>query len=287
MAASPITAQQISDSTNGAALLELLERQVDAGEPFTDEPWDDVCVRADPARVQRAAVLAAELPLSRLLELLLIASTEVCSFWDLGHVADRLEHRRQRGAIAEVVADRFSSSGLSARGTTEQWWWTDGNSPVGDRLGVGLDEPSPWWAATLPLRGLTTTSVLPDADAWISYVQLITGTWDLCFGQSARWRVEVDPTLPLYEVNDEADWVALVRRFPSVMSDGNFAPGSELTSGGMLETGRWKRRRELARIARFEQRVPGQRFGSRTWSQFLTPDWEAEHHRLMAFAGLR
>lgn len=35
-------AERIVDSTNGAALLELLERQVDGAEPFTDQPWEDV-----------------------------------------------------------------------------------------------------------------------------------------------------------------------------------------------------------------------------------------------------
>jgi hypothetical protein len=85
-----ITADRLVDSTNGAALLELLElleRQVDVVEPFTEQPWEDVCTRADPERVRRAAELAAELPLSRLLELMLIASGEVGSFWDLDWIA--------------------------------------------------------------------------------------------------------------------------------------------------------------------------------------------------------
>ena len=58
-----ITADRLVDSTNGAALLELLElleRQVDVVEPFTEQPWEDVCTRADPERVRRAAELAAQ-----------------------------------------------------------------------------------------------------------------------------------------------------------------------------------------------------------------------------------
>ena len=267
-----LTAERIVDSTNGAALVELLERQVDVAEPFTEQPSEDVCERADPARVRRAAEQAAELPLSRLLELMLIASCEVGSFWDLDWIAARLEHRHQRAPIAEALAERTHVADMTAGGTAEQWWWTEGGWPTDGRLGEGLDEPGIWSRGTLPKRGLTTTSVLPDAENWISYEQLITGTWDLCFGPSARWSLEVDPKRPIYEVNDAEDWVALVRRFPKgVMSREDVGDGNELTR----ETGLWRRRRELAEFARFEERVPGQRYASRNWVRFLAPDWEA------------
>ena len=270
-----ITADRLVDSTNGAALLELLElleRQVDVVEPFTEQPWEDVCTRADPERVRRAAELAAELPLSRLLELMLIASGEVGSFWDLDWIAERLEHRHQRAAIAEVLGDRFDAAEMTVPGTGEQWWWTEGGWPTDGRLGEGLDEPGTWSRGTLPQRALMTTSVLPDAEGWISFEQLITGSWDLCFGPSARWSLEVEPQRPIYEVNDADDWVALVRRFPRVVAGAGVGDGMELVT---RETGLWRRRRELAEFARFEQRVPGQRYASRSWLRFLSPDWEA------------
>ena len=88
-----------------------------------------------------------------------------------------------------------------------------------------------------------TTSVLPDAEGWISFEQLITGSWDLCFGPSARWSLEVEPQRPIYEVNDADDWVALVRRFPRVVAGAGVGDGMELVT---RETGLWRRRRELA-----------------------------------------
>ena len=271
MVVARLTAERITDSTNGAALLELLERQVDTAEPFTEQPWDDVCARADHDRVERAAEMAVDLPLSRLLELLLIASSEVCSFWDLDWVAGRLEHRHQRTSIAEVLAARFNAAEMTAPGTREQWWWTDGGWPVDGRLGERLDEPPTYWA-TRPGRALMTTSVLPDAERWLSYWPLITGAFDQCFGPSARWRTEVDPQLPLYEVNDAEDWVALVRRFPKVLPGDRICDSTELA---WRERGFWRRRREMAEFARFEQRAPGQRYASRSWDRFLEPAWAA------------
>ena len=94
-----ITADRLVDSTNGAALLELLElleRQVDVVEPFTEQPWEDVCTRADPERVRRAAELAAGRTVKQVAE-----ETEAAMIRELGPPLNIAHNggRRRRKAL--------------------------------------------------------------------------------------------------------------------------------------------------------------------------------------------
>lgn len=196
----------------------------------------DPLVTSTPAGVERAAELAATMPLGSLLRVAVLGTDSISPWYDTTRPDPVFAHAAARRAIAEAIAARPDIDQLFRPGTATQWFWNDGGW-LDRRLGKWLDSNSSsnWFPST---GTIATCSPLPDD--WPSFDAPVHEGWDLCFGPVSRWEVDVDQNARIHQIDEPDDWIELVEQFP-LISAVDAEVRADLRSVGWHDAGEWQR----------------------------------------------
>jgi hypothetical protein len=220
----------------GLAWIATLELLATSGLPRagTVEPL----ANSTPAGVERAAELAATMPLGPLLHIASLGTDSISPWYDADRPKPVFALARRRLPIAEAIAARSDIDQLFLPAAATQWFWNDRSWEHG-QIGEWLDVNKS--SNRFPHTGtIATCSPFPDESAWPSFDAPVEDEWDLCFGPLSRWAVQVKRDARVYEINETEDWVRLVEEFPRVSAI-DVEVRDDLTSVGCTDLGDWQR----------------------------------------------
>ena len=256
----------------GVALLHYLEAKQRSEHGLFGELSDSV-----PAAVIAAEVVAATSSLGDLLKSAIEAADQIAGPWSsraLTSLPNAYKFAPQRAGLAQVIADRFTSTLATDIERTAQEWWNTSNVRTGESAaenhiaqhghGSYCCGEWPWrsaWTVTAPLSELHETLV----DAWEMY-----------FGRIHRWTFDVASSARVFEIHRPNDWKRLVAAYPDDVSGRH--------SGWELP-GRNQHRSEVSEVlsasagkaARFDVRVV-----MPDWKR-VAEDWDGVH---LSWAGM-
>jgi hypothetical protein len=198
----------------GAALLARLEAEQRSTSarpcPWWESP-DDVDVDS----VDLAAASLAARSIGDLLAAAVSAAEDLAGPWRSGapgYTAAALRNAPARAKIAAAVVDRLGER-LEAPldPSAQEWWWSNDRfsaaAPLMGPLGGPRKPCSAWVTATWDGLWTVTTPEPELADPLVS-------VWEISPGPVSRWRLRVEPTARVFEVNQPTDWEHLVTTYP-------------------------------------------------------------------------
>ena len=189
----------------GVAMLDVLEAEQRTGRsPF------EMQMSSDPAAVDRAATVAAELSWEELKQRLVSAAEWVCGPW-IGDAPRRLAQAfvlaPQRREIAAALAVRFAHGPHDIDRSQQEWWLLPQivELPAKPLHGTG----AVYCCGEFTWDGIWTVTS-PPAELHDALID----AWEMYAGPISRWRVPVRPEARVFEIHRPADWARLVTRFP-------------------------------------------------------------------------
>lgn len=193
---------------------------------------------SSPSGVERAAELAAALPLGELLRIAVLSTDSISPWYDSTRPEPVFEFAGHRTPILDAIAQRPDLDQLELPATSTQWFWNDGDwldTAISQDLGLNT---MPNW---FPHIGtLSTSSPFPDDSEWPTFEAPVESEWDLCFGPVTRWSVQTRDSARIHQIDGPEDWVELVERFPRA-AELDAGVIEDLMSVGYDDAGDWHR----------------------------------------------
>lgn len=193
---------------------------------------------SSPSGVERAAELAAALPLGELLRIAVLSTDSISPWYDAARPEPVFELAGRRTPILDAIAQRPDLNQLTLPAASTQWFWNDGDwldRAIGHHLELNT---MPNWFPHLGT--LSTSSPFPDHSEWPTFEAPVESEWDLCFGPVSRWSVQIQDSARIYQIDVPKDWVELVERFPRP-AELDAGVAEDLVSVGCREVDDWRR----------------------------------------------
>jgi len=178
-------------------------------------PWFEWPRDCDVTAVRRAVESVATMGYGELLNLAVAAADDFAGPWSgraLFALPALYEQAPRRRAIAEAVAERFSTELYhGADFGAQQWWYETPHDPSYRPTPCFTDFSHVYGNGEFTYGGLWTVTDPPR-----EVHDALTLAWDYYGRPTSRWRLRVRPGARVWDIDAPEDWVRLVQRYPRV-----------------------------------------------------------------------